>query len=56
MKDILIGNTPVVRLTNTNIYVKLEKYNAGGSIKDRAVLGMLLDAIEKNNRSRFNFN
>ena len=47
MKDILIGNTPVVRLTNTNIYVKLEKYNAGGSIKDRAVLGMLLDAIEK---------
>ena len=47
MKDVLIGNTPVVRLSDTNIYVKLEKYNAGGSIKDRAVLGMLLDGIEK---------
>lgn len=49
MKDTikLIGNTPVVRLENTNIYVKLEKFNVGGSIKDRAVLGMLKDAFEK---------
>ena len=43
----LIGKTPVYQLPNTNIYVKLEKYNVGGSVKDRAVLGMLKDAKEK---------
>ena len=43
----LIGKTPVYQLLNTNIYVKLEKYNVGGSVKDRAVLGMLQDAKEK---------
>ncbi|MBY2430765.1 cysteine synthase A [Clostridioides difficile] len=44
----LIGNTPVVRLNNldctngcSNIYVKLEKVNPAGSIKDRAVYEML---------------
>lgn len=37
----LIGKTPMYQLPNTNIYVKLEKYNVGGSVKDRAVLGML---------------
>ena len=36
-----IGNTPVYQLDNSNIYVKLEKYNLGGSVKDRAVLGMI---------------
>lgn len=43
----LIGKTPVYQLPNTNIYVKLEKYNVGGSVKDRTVLGMLQDAKEK---------
>lgn len=43
----LIGNTPMYHLENTNIYVKLEKFNVGGSIKDRAVLGMLEDAFKK---------
>ena len=43
----LIGNTPIYRIPDTNVYVKLEKYNAGGSVKDRAVLGMLQDAKEK---------
>ena len=43
----LIGKTPVYQLQNTNIYVKLEKYNVGGSVKDRTVLGMLQDAKEK---------
>ena len=43
----LIGNTPIYRIPDTNVYVKLEKYNAGGSVKDRAVLGMLQDAQEK---------
>lgn len=42
----LIGNTPVYHIENTKIYVKLEKFNAGGSIKDRAVMGMLQHAID----------
>ncbi len=36
-----VGNTPIYKIDNTNIFVKLEKYNLGGSVKDRAVLGML---------------
>ena len=43
----LIGKTPVYQLQHTNIYVKLEKYNVGGSVKDRAVLGMLQEAKEQ---------
>ena len=39
-----VGNTPIYQLDNTNIFVKLEKYNLGGSVKDRAVLGMLEEA------------
>ncbi|MBD7910329.1 cysteine synthase A [Clostridium cibarium] len=43
----LIGNTPVLKvksLTQENsaeVYVKLEKWNPGGSVKDRAALGMI---------------
>lgn len=43
----LIGNTPILKLNNltdkdsAEIYVKLEKYNLAGSIKDRAALGMI---------------
>ena len=40
----MIGNTPMVNLYNIgrgNIYVKLEKYNPAGSIKDRAVYYMI---------------
>ncbi len=45
----LIGNTPLVNLEkiDKNVYVKLENRNPGGSIKDRAVLGMILGAEEK---------
>lgn len=45
----LIGNTPLVNLEkiDKNVYVKLENKNPGGSIKDRAVLGMILRAEEK---------
>ena len=39
-----VGNTPIYQLDGTNIFVKLEKYNLGGSVKDRAVLGMLEEA------------
>ena len=47
--DQLIGKTPLFKFTvNTNdIYVKLEKFNPAGSIKDRAVYYMLKDALNK---------
>lgn len=45
----LIGNTPLINLEriDKNVFVKLENKNPGGSIKDRAVLGMILGAEEK---------
>ena len=42
-----VGNTPIKRLGDTNVYVKLESYNPAGSIKDRAALYMIKGAIEK---------
>ena len=45
----MIGNTPMIKLNNignSNIYVKLEKYNPAGSIKDRAVYYMV-ENLEK---------
>ncbi|MEA3424448.1 MAG: cysteine synthase A, partial [Bacillota bacterium] len=44
-----IGNTPIIQLKKyPNIYVKLENCNPGGSIKDRAALGMIESAEKKN--------
>jgi len=49
----MVGNTPILKLNNitdhtmATIYVKLEKYNPGGSVKDRAALSMI-EAAEKN--------
>lgn len=43
----LIGNTPIVQLPGENIFIKMEKFNPGGSIKDRTALGMILDAENK---------
>lgn len=40
----LIGNTPMLELKNTNIYLKVEGFNPTGSIKDRAAKQMILDA------------
>ncbi len=44
----LIGNTPILKVNNlfndensAEVYVKLEKFNPGGSVKDRAALGMI---------------
>jgi cysteine synthase len=43
----MIGNTPLLKLNNivtedmAEVYLKLEKYNPGGSVKDRAALGMI---------------
>ncbi len=45
----LIGNTPVLRINrlfnpNLEVWIKLEKQNPGGSIKDRIALSMIDDA------------
>lgn len=42
----MIGNTPILRMKDlgedsAEVYVKLEKFNVGGSVKDRAALGMI---------------
>lgn len=44
----LIGDTPILKVNKlinedniADIYVKLEKFNPGGSVKDRAALGMI---------------
>jgi len=49
----LIGQTPLIRLQRVvepgmaNIYVKVEYFNPGGSVKDRIALGMIRDAEER---------
>ncbi|MEQ8926630.1 MAG: cysteine synthase CysM, partial [Fulvivirga sp.] len=49
----LIGNTPLVEITNINkkdkvkIYCKLEGQNPGGSVKDRAAYGMIAGALDR---------
>jgi cysteine synthase A len=49
----LIGQTPLLHLSRfaqpplADVYAKLEWMNPGGSVKDRAALGMILDAEEK---------
>jgi len=49
----LIGNTPLIELEtipvnkNVTIYCKLEGQNPGGSVKDRAALGMITGALER---------
>src|SRR5690554_4723681 len=48
-----IGNTPVLKLNSlfnnekANVYMKLERFNPGGSIKDRIALAMIEDAEKK---------
>jgi len=49
----LIGNTPLVKLNrvvdeeSANLYLKLEFFNPGGSVKDRIALAMIEDAEKK---------
>lgn len=48
----LIGNTPIIKTKNivkdqADIYVKLESFNPGGSVKDRPALYMINDAIKE---------
>jgi cysteine synthase A len=49
----LVGHTPMLRLARmvpteaAAVYAKLEFLNPGGSVKDRAALGMILDAEKR---------
>src|SRR4029453_9061224 len=49
----LIGQTPLLHISRfappplASVYAKIEWLNPGGSIKDRAALGMILDAEER---------
>ena len=48
----LIGNTPLllVKILDTgpcNLYLKLESFNLGGSIKDRPAKNMIIEAEKK---------
>ncbi|MGL5821775.1 MAG: cysteine synthase A [Sarcina sp.] len=51
----LIGNTPLLKVNSlleaneAELYVKLEKFNTTGSVKDRAVLGMIEKAEVEGN-------
>lgn len=47
-----IGNTPVIRLhrmgpSHVELYVKVEAFNPGGSVKDRLALAIILDAEQR---------
>ena len=43
----LIGNTPMIKIENTNIFAKLEGFNPGGSVKDRIAYAMIKDALDR---------
>ena len=47
-----IGNTPIVKLhrlppKHVDMYVKVEAFNPGGSVKDRLAIAIILDAEQK---------
>lgn len=51
----LIGNTPLIRLRRSaahlpseiEVYIKAEWFNPGGSVKDRAARGIIVDAMNR---------
>ena len=54
----LIGNTPLLLVKNLdtgpcNLYLKLESFNLGGSIKDRPVKNMIIES-EKQSQTKIN--
>jgi len=47
-----IGRTPIIKLNsitpkNIDVYIKVESFNPGGSVKDRLALSVILDAEER---------
>jgi len=57
-----IGNTPHVRInklfasSKNNVWIKLERQNPGGSIKDRIALSMVEDAEKQRDSESWNDN
>jgi cysteine synthase A len=57
-----MGDTPIVKLQKTvpkdaaNVYLKLEEFNPGGSIKARIAFRMIIDAEKKNTQAKFGAN
>jgi len=47
MQHLAIGNTPIVYLEEYGVYAKLERNNPSGSVKDRPVYFMVIDAINR---------
>ena len=47
-----IGNTPIYKMENLNIYLKMEKFNKNGSIKDRTAYFLINDLLEKSKLSK----
>ncbi len=47
-----IGNTPIYKLDNFNIYIKMEKFNPNNSIKDRTAYFLLKDLLDNRKISR----
>ncbi len=47
----LVGNTPLIRLSGENLFLKAEFLNPGGSIKDRVALAMI-EGAERDGRLR----
>jgi len=56
----LIGNTPMVQIKrlaahlpdNIRIHAKLERFNPGGSVKDRPAMWMIREGIEQGKLSK----
>jgi cysteine synthase len=46
-----IGNTPMIKIKN-NLFVKMEKFNPSGSVKDRPVSYMIKNAIQSGKLSK----
>jgi cysteine synthase B len=51
-----IGNTPLIRLrgaaAGVEVFAKAENFNPGGSVKDRAARGMILDGVRSGRLTR----
>jgi len=50
LNDYQIGETPIIQLPNYNIYLKMEKFNKNGSIKDRTAYFLIEDFLKKKSK------
>jgi len=47
LQEYNIGSTPICKIKDKNIYLKMEKYNLNSSIKDRTAYFLIKDLIDK---------